>query len=300
MRNEFPTLRFMKLNPLYLLVLFSNIAFAQLKTENYKIYNTQSKSICSLDEMISSLARADVVFFGEEHNDPTGHQLELDVLQKLYQIHGKKQALSMEMFEKDIQQVMNEYLQNLIREKNFIKEARAWNNYTDYKPMIEFAKEKELAVIAANAPNRYVNLVTRKGLSALNTLNRSAKKWLPPLPIDTAKGAYYQNFLETMGGHSVPGMEIYQSQNLWDSGMAYSIKQYLQKNKKARVFHVLGRFHSDEKLGTMAKLLKSNPGLKLSNISSFSDQSFKEPDWSKFSKLGDFVIVTNPELKKTF
>jgi hypothetical protein len=50
----------------------------------------------------------------------------------------------------------------------------------------------------------------------------------------------------------------------------------------------------------MAKLLKSNPGLKLSNISSFSDQSFKEPDWSKFSKLGDFVIVTNPELKKTF
>ena len=137
----------MKLNPLYLLVLFSNIAFAQLKTENYKIYNTQSKSICSLDEMISSLARADVVFFGEEHNDPTGHQLELDVLQKLYQIHGKKQVLSMEMFEKDIQQVMNEYLQNLIREKNFIKEVRAWNNYTDYKPMIEFAKGKDLLLI---------------------------------------------------------------------------------------------------------------------------------------------------------
>ena len=109
MRNEFPTLRFMKFNPLYLLILFSNIAFA--------------------------------------HNDPTGHQLELDVLQKLYQINGKKQALSMEMFEKDIQQVMNEYLQNLIREKNFIKEARAWNKYTDYKPIIEFTKEKDLLLI---------------------------------------------------------------------------------------------------------------------------------------------------------
>ena len=290
----------MKLNPLFLLILLSNIAFAQLKTENYKIYDTQSKSVCSLDEMISSLALADVVFFGEEHNDPTGHQLESDVLQKLYQKHGKKQVLSMEMFEKDIQQVMNEYLQNLIREKNFIKEARAWNNYTDYKPMIEFAKEKELAVIAANPPNRYVNLVTRKGLSALNTLDRSAKKWLPPLPIDTATGTYYQNFLETMGGHSVPGMEIYQSQNLWDSGMAHSINQYLKKNKKDKVLHILGRFHSDEKLGTMAKLLKYNPGLKLSNISSFSDKSFKEPDWSKFSKLGDFVIITNPELKRTF
>jgi uncharacterized iron-regulated protein len=290
----------MKLKSLFLLLLLSNIAFAQLKIENYKIYNTQSKSVCSLDDMIKSLALADVVFFGEEHNDPTGHQLESDVLQKLYLSHGKKQVLSMEMFEKDIQQVMNEYLQNLIREKNFIKEARAWNNYNDYKPMIEFAKEKELVVIAANPPNRYVNLVTRKGLSVLNQLDKSAKKWLPPLPIDTATGAYYQNFLETMGGHSIPGMEIYQSQNLWDSGMAHSIYQYLKKNKKDKVFHVLGRFHSDEKLGTMAKLLKYNPGLKLSNISSFSDKSFKDPDWSKFSELGDFVIITNPEMKRTF
>ena len=300
MKNEFLTIRFMKLKSLFLLLLLSNIAFAQLKTENYKIYNTQSKSICSLEDMIKSLALADVVFFGEEHNDPTGHQLESDVLQKLHQLNGKKQILSMEMFEKDIQQVMNEYLQNLIREKNFIKEARAWNNYNDYKPMIEFAKEKELAVIAANPPNRYVNLVTRKGLSALNSLDRSAKKWLPPLPIDTATGAYYKNFLKTMGGHTVPGMEIYQSQNLWDSGMAHSIFQNLKKNKGGKVFHVLGRFHSDEKLGTMAKLLKYNPRLKLSNISSFSDKSFNEPDWSKFSHLGDFVIITNPDLKRTF
>ncbi|SDL65659.1 Uncharacterized iron-regulated protein [Daejeonella rubra] len=300
MKNEFLTIRFMKLKSLFLLLLLSNIAFAQLKTENYKIYNTQSKSICSLEDMIKSLVLADVVFFGEEHNDPTGHQLESDVLQKLHQLNGKKQTLSMEMFEKDIQQVMNEYLQNLIREKNFIKEARAWNNYNDYKPMIEYAREKELAVIAANPPNRYVNLVTRKGLSALNPLDRSAKKWLPPLPIDTATGAYYKNFLKTMGGHTVPGMEIYQSQNLWDSGMAHSIFQYLKKNKGDKVFHILGRFHSDEKLGTMAKLLKYNAGLKLSNISSFSDKSFNEPDWSKFSHLGDFVIITNPDLKRTF
>ena len=300
MKNEFLTIRFMKLNSIFLLLFLSNIAFAQLKTENYKIYNTQTKRTCTLEEMIASLALADVVFFGEEHNDPTGHQLESDILQKLYQLNGKKQILSMEMFEKDIQLVMNEYLQNLIREKNFIKEARSWNNYNDYKPMIEFAKEKELAVIAANPPNRYVNLVTRKGLSALNSLNKAAKQWLPPLPVDTLTGAYYKNFLETMGGHSVAGMEIYQSQNLWDSGMAHSIYSYLKNNKKSRVFHVLGRFHSDEKLGTIAILLTFNARLKTSNISSFSDASFNAPEWSKFSHLGDFVIITNPNLKRTF
>jgi len=132
----------------------------------------------------------------------------------------KRQALSLKMFETDVQLVMNEYLKNLIREKNFLKEARSWNNYTDYKPMVEYSRLQGINVIAANTPNRYVNLVSRKGLVGLDSLNKLARKWLPPLPIDTATGKYYDNFLKTMGGHKVPGMEIYQAQNLWDSSMA--------------------------------------------------------------------------------
>ena len=95
-----------------------------------------------------------MVFFGEEHNDPTGHQLEIEILRMLHHKNGEKQALSMEMFETDVQLVLNEYLQNLIREKNFVKEARAWNNYTDYKPLIEYSREQGIQVIAANSPNR--------------------------------------------------------------------------------------------------------------------------------------------------
>lgn len=290
----------MKISFLILFLLLSDLVFSQVKTENYKIYDTRLKKLCTIDEMLSSVAQSDVLYFGEEHNDPTGHQLESEIYKMLHLKNGTKQVLSMEMFENDVQQVLNEYLNNQIREKNFIKEARAWNNYSDYKPMIEYAREQKLPVIAANTPNRYVNLVTRKGLSELNNLDKASRKWLPPLPVDTATGRYYDNFMKAMGGHSIPGMQIYQSQNLWDTGMAYSIFTYLKKNKGSNVFHVLGRFHSDERLGTLARLKKLKPGLSIANISCFSDTSFNKPDWDKFSQLGDYIIITNPEIKRSF
>lgn len=290
----------MKFFPLIFLVLFTLPVLSQLKTENYKIYDSKANRSSTLEEIIGILSEKDIVFFGEEHNDPVGHQLEIEILRMLHRKNGEKQALSMEMFETDVQLVLNEYLQNLIREKNFIKEARAWNNYTDYKPMIEYSREQGIQVIAANTPNRYVNIVTRKGLSGLDSLNKTARKWLPPLPIDTASGKYYDNFLKTMGGHKVPGMEIYQAQNLWDSGMAWSITKYLKKHRQNKIFHVAGRFHTDEKLGTVARVIKLRPALKTASISSFSDSTFNNPDWKKFSHLADYIIITNPELKRTY
>lgn len=281
-------------------VLFSSIAVAQVSTKNYKIYDSRLKKLCSLEDMVGELSKSDVVFFGEEHNDPTGHQLESEILKMLHQKNQNRQVLSMEMFEADVQQVLNEYLQSLIGEKNFIKEGRAWKNYTDYKPLIEYAAKENLRVIAANTPNRYVNRVSRKGLRSLDSLSRNSKKWLPPLPIDTVTGTYYENFLKSMGGHQIPGMSIYQAQNLWDTGMAYSMYKHLRSNRKDKIFHLQGRFHSDEKLGSMARLKQYWPGLNLTNISCFSDKTFNDPDWNQYIQFGDYIIITNPDLKRTY
>jgi uncharacterized iron-regulated protein len=79
-----------------------------------------------------------------------------------------KAALSLEMFQTDCQTVLNEYLAGFIREKNLITEGRAWQNYKDYRPMVELAKTAHIPVVAANAPTRYTNMVTRMGLSSLD------------------------------------------------------------------------------------------------------------------------------------
>ncbi|HLG41449.1 MAG TPA: ChaN family lipoprotein [Chitinophagaceae bacterium] len=277
--------------------------FSQTGIENhFKIYNTHSRQITTVEQIAEDCRDADVLFFGEEHSDSAGHYLEAAIFEALHKIYGDKLALSMEMFETDCQLVVDEYLDGYINEDRLMKDARPWGNYKDYRLIVEFARQNNLAVIAANAPRRYVNMVSRKGMKSLDSLPKSSKKFLPPLPYDTATGRYREKFQEFMRGGS-PGTNnprIYYSQNLWDAGMSYSIYSYWKKNRDKKIFHMVGRFHSDEKLGTLAQLQKRKTKLKILNISCFSDSSFTNPSWEKFSHLGDYVIITDPDLKKTF
>ncbi len=285
---------------LTVLLLFCLESFSQ-DVKLYKIYNSSTKKIITLDELVNALNKTDAVFYGEEHNDSIGHLLEANILKKLAETHPQKVALSMEMFETDCQNVLNEYLEGLVREKNFVIDARCWPNYKDYRPLIEFAKTNHLPVIAANAPSRYTNMVSRLGLQSLNQLKQTGKSYLPPLPIDTATGAYLAKFEEIMGGHgAMGGMQIYQAQNLWDATMGWSVASFLKANRGFMVFHINGGFHSEEKLGAVAQFKKYLPQASVKNIAAYALEDFAKPDWEKLSKLGDFVVVTDGAVAKSF
>ncbi|HRP89201.1 MAG TPA: ChaN family lipoprotein [Edaphocola sp.] len=272
---------------LVLFVALSATLVAQTPKNHYKIYHSASGLILDWNAFVNHLDKTDIIIWGEEHNDSIGHLLEKDLLVALSkQSYKKPLALSMEMFETDVQGIMDEYLAGYISEKNFKKEARAWGNYKDYEPMVNYAKANKMPVICANAPARYVNMVTRNGLSVLKTLpKQTLRAYLPPFPIDTLTGKYYKNFEEIMGGHSIPNMHIFQSQNLWDASMASCI---LKASKKYRVFQVNGRFHSDEYLGTAERVIRKT-NKKVQTISCFPASKF-EKDNNKI--LADFVILT--------
>jgi len=287
---------------LLLLFIFPLVSSAQNKIEDhYKIYDTRTKQVIILDKIIEDCGSADVLFFGEEHNDSACHYLEKTIFELLDKKYPGRVALSLEMFETDNQTALNDYLGGFMTEDRFSKDVRLWSNYKDYRPMIEYAKQNHLSVIAANPPRRYVSMVTRRGMRSLDSLPKDSKQFLPPLPYDTLSGRYREKFMDIMKGS--PGSasaNIYYSQNLWDAGMSYSIYKFWKKNKDKKIFHCVGRFHCDEKLGTAAQLKKRKSGLKILNISSFSDASFSNPDWSAFSHLGDYIILTDPNLKKTY
>jgi uncharacterized iron-regulated protein len=270
--------------------------FAQNTDQSYKIFETKTKKNITVEELVKNMKNVDVLFFGEEHNDSIGHLLEADIFSKMI-LSYPGTALSLEMFATDVQPVLNEYLAAVISEKNFIKEARAWNNYKDYKPLIELAKQNKAEVIGANAATRYSNAVTFSGLEKLNDFPAASKAFLPPLPIDTATGRYHNKFVETLGGHDMGGMKIFQTQNLWDASMAWSIAKYAKLNPKKKIFQVNGRFHSDEHLGTFAQLKKYAPKLNLVNISCFAGKDDVQPDWTKQAELGDYIIITHSVTK---
>jgi len=268
---------------------------------HYKIYSTALKKQVTVADIANDMTNADVLFFGEEHNDSVAHVLEYNLFKVISQKYPGKTALSMEMFETDCQNTLNEYLEGFIREKNFVNEARAWPNYKDYRPLIEWAKANNIAVIAANASARYVNMTNRLGLSSLVKLKATSKAWLPPLPIDTAAGAYYDKFLQIMGGHAaMGGMQLYQAQNLWDATMGWSIARFAKVNKGYKILQINGGFHSEEKLGAAAQLKKYAAKLKVLNIALYSDENFTDPDWNKLSKNGDYLIITDPKMPRSY
>lgn len=300
-----------------LFVLSASLSQAQISEKHYRIYSTKLSKEVTVAEIVAEMKNADVLFFGEEHNDSVAHYMENKVFEALYNEYKTSVALSMEMFDRDVQGVMNEYLGGFIREKNFSKDARSWSNYRDYKPMVEFAKKNKLDVVCANSPSRYTNLAGRKGQKALMELSSDAKKYFAPLPYDTASGKYYEKLMALSNHSPAPvkdtavkkpapmpmpmgGFNLIMGQSLWDATMAYSISEYLKKNKGKKVFQVNGRFHSDEGFAIVTQLKKYNPKLRPVIISTGTDASFPNIDWSKHKHLGDFIIIADPAVPKTY
>lgn len=302
-----------RLTLILILMPFLVAAQGKLSENNYRVYSVARGKEISLKDIVADMAERDVLFFGEEHNDSVTHYLEKTMLEMLYAKYGNKITLSMEMFDRDVQPVMNEYLEGFIREKHFIKDARAWNNYRDYRPMVEFAKEKGLDVICANAPTRYTNLAGRKGQKALMTLPRESREYFAPLPYDTASGEYYAKLTgvsHTPGNDTskqkappmmnMPGFNMIMAQSLWDATMAYSISHYLRRHKSKKVMQVNGKFHSDEGYAAVAQLTNYSPKTNILIISTASDDDFPNIKWDDYKKNGDYIIITDPKVPRTY
>lgn len=265
----------------------SSIVFAQ----NYSIFDKDGNP-SDLDRIIERIGASDVVFLGEMHDDSVAHALQLEIFKRAVEKYGSTRipALSLEMFERDVQIVLDEYLRDLITEKHFLAASRPWGNYeTDYRPLVELAKAKKLSVIAANAPRRYVNMVSRLGKSSLENLSKEAKSYLAPLPFAPASRAYSDKFNALMGGHG--SSNILDSQTLWDATMAYWISENVGKD--SLVIHLNGSFHTESRLGTVEQLLKFKPKTRVLVVTMRYEDDYKTFSKDKHGGLGDFVILTD-------
>jgi uncharacterized iron-regulated protein len=264
--------------------------------ETYRIYDRQGNA-ATMQQILEEINKNDVVFLGEMHDDAVGHALQFELFKAAVDKYStnRKISLSLEMFERDTQVVVNEYLAGFISEKKFLDDSRPWGNYkTDYRPLVELAKEKKLNVVAANAPRRYVNMVSRNGRESLNSLSTEAKAFLPPLPYAEPTKAYSDKFKALMGPSPEAQMgidKILASQSLWDAGMAYSISQNIVK--KGLVIHLNGAFHTENRLGTVEHLLKYKPKTNVLVVTMRYEEDFTKFDKTKHNNLGDFVILTD-------
>jgi uncharacterized iron-regulated protein len=280
-----------------LLMLFISLhGFGQEKPA-YRLFDSEGKEV-RYEKMIKEISTADVVFFGEQHNDPISHWLELQVMKSLYEKNNQL-TLAMEMFEADDQLVLNEYLKGVIEERHLLSEAKVWDNYkTDYKPLVEFAKYKKLPVVASNIPRRYANLVYRKGIQALDSLPAEGKQWIAPLPFEIdLELPGYKSMITAMGPHASAGTaaNMARSQASKDATMAY----FIMKNKQGLVYHVNGAYHSQNGEGIIWYLQKSKRNIKVATIH-VAEQSDIAKLEDENKKAADFIICVPKDMTKTY
>lgn len=267
----------------------------------------------TLAQLVDDAARADVIFFGEQHDDPQTHRAELALLTAVGERRGSV-ILSLEMFERDVQPLLDAYLAGRMTEADFRAQSRPWPNYeADYRPMVELAKAKGWPVIAANVPRRYASTVSRYGLPAIDSLNAADRAYVARELI-CPKDQYYANFVEVMGGgHSgapqasapaspMSGMTdlFYQAQCIKDETMAESIVMARTKvGVSAVVVHFTGSFHSDFGLGTVARVRRRMPALStvvVSAVPIISPASPASAKASEYTDRGQFIIFVSRTL----
>lgn len=247
-----------------------------------RVYDTGDKRFVDFESMLVELAKADVVFVGEQHDDPNTHRLEVAILEGLGRRRGGV-IVSLEMFERDVQEPLEHFLMGHVTEEDFLKVARPWPRYaTDYKPLVEFAMSKEWPVLAANVPRPIASEVSKSGFGALESKTDAEQRWFARDRECPTDDDYFRRFALAMNGHpGAPGSaaapadaarremteRFYFAQCLKDETMAESIAQASSNGarggQRPLVVHFNGSFHSDFGLGTAARAKRRLPGKRI-------------------------------------
>lgn len=280
-----------------ILVVILGLSSFKSDKPTYRIFNNEGKKV-KYSKMLEAVKDADVIFFGELHNNPICHWLQFELTKDVYTEKKGDIILGAEMFEADNQLILNEYLNGQISKKSFEKEARLWPNYkTDYKPLVEFAKDSNLIFVATNIPRRYASVVYKKGFEGLDSLSAEAKSYFAPLPIEydpDLKG--YKDMMEEMESMGHSNENLPKAQAVKDATMGYSIAEFAGNGKT--FIHYNGTYHSNNYEGIIWYLNKYKPGLKIVTIASVEQSEIEELD-EENSDLGNFILVITETMTKT-
>ncbi|GAB4008598.1 ChaN family lipoprotein [Spirosoma migulaei] len=311
-----------------ILVLLCVLAFAFRGPDRpaYRLY-TQNLKSTTYAKLLRQATEADVVFFGELHNDPICHWLELQLTKDLQAAKKGNLILGAEMFESDNQTALSDYVQGKTTAKELATQARLWPNFTtDYKPIADFAREQHIQFIATNVPRRYARLVSRQGLSALDTISAEAKRQVAPLPLTvdltlpgykammdmmsspapssstTTSGTSTSTTANLHGTTSDMTANFARAQAIKDATMAYFIQQNLKPGQT--LLHFNGDYHSKNFEGIVWYLRQQQSTgatrpLKILTLSSVEVSDIDNPA-SENRNLADFVLAIPTDMTKTY
>ena len=267
--------------------------------------------------MLAHASHADVLFLGEQHDDPGTHRLEAATLEGLARRRSDI-VLAMEMFERDVQPSLDSYLAGRSTEADFLEKSRPWPRYSsDYRPLVELARASNWPVIASDVPRRIASLVSRRGLKTILDSISPADRAFAARDLSCPHDGYFARFAQTMAdmpSHSGDSTKesaaekaatidrFYEAQCIKDETMGESVAlayAAARKTPRSLVVHVNGAFHSDYGLGTAERVKHRLPGKEVVVVSFVPVKDLDVADGKSQRTLADYIVFTLAPPTKT-
>jgi uncharacterized iron-regulated protein len=276
---------------------------------DFKLFDAKTGNQIDIKKMAENSSKFDVIFFGEFHDDSIIHGIQKAYLEEFIKLNPKT-AVSLEMFERDAQPVIDKYLKDEINEEEFLKASRPWPDYKKfYRSLVEIAKENKLPVIAANIPRKYASMYASGGMTAINKLPKEERHLVTrdiKIENDEYLERFYKIMLQNMGLDTnmnlKPNQEntlylYYGAQVIKDETMAESIYDFLDEDDDYKIIHFNGDFHSNNYMGTAKKLLDRDDDLEIAIITPDYVEKDKEISYDEtYYGKTDFLLIIH-ELK---
>ena len=149
------------------------LAAASAKLAEWQVLETRTGLPLAFEDLASQWAAEDVIYLGEEHHNRNHIEAALKTMRALI-ARNRRPVLGLEMFSWDGQAALDHYLTNPeMATDAFLEEAHWKQNwggtYEEYEPLIAFARDHRLSLIALNPPRSLVREVARDGIDKART-----------------------------------------------------------------------------------------------------------------------------------
>ena len=236
----------------------------------------------TLPELMTKLRSERLVYVGETHTAFADHLLQLEVLRGMAS-RPEGLAIGVEWFQKRFQPVLDDYLADRIDEAEMLRLTEYYDrwrfDYRLYRPIIRFAKDKGIPIIALNASRELTGEIRRVGI---NDLPAELRAELPD-SYDVSDKAYETLLREMFEMHdSEDGLfqRFLEVQLTWDESMAQRVAEYLKANPAGRMLVLAGRGHIAGRSGIPNRVTRRT-GIQGAVIATFSpsDRAFNTADY---------------------
>ncbi|PKP28270.1 MAG: iron-regulated protein [Bacteroidetes bacterium HGW-Bacteroidetes-19] len=292
---------------LLVIILFIGVQINGQTTKNekpaYLIFDSKGELV-DFSSLISDISNADICLFGELHNDPISHWLEIELIKEFNLAKNKQLIVGAEMWERDNQLLIDEaFVHKFYDEAMYLESSKLWSNTKpDYLPILQYCAKNNLKFIGTNIPRRYARMVSRSGIESLNSLSELAKTYIAPLPILIDLNEYsYKTMIEDMPQGNTMKMtnpeNLAKAQAVKDATMAYFIQKETMPGYL--FFHFHGEFHSAFYSGIFFYLKQYNPKLKVKSISIVKQENINVLDKENLNRA-DYIIVVPESMSVTY